>query len=211
VEADLLQPGSFDAAVGGCRYVFHTASPFFIDASDPQAQLVDPAVKGTLNLLGSVLKHKAGVRRVVITSSCAAVKGKEPLPPANGSTYSEEDWNTTSTVDAGEAYWVGKVGPRPAPAAALGSALTRPCPHRVQTEAERAAWEFCGREGIDLVAILPEFIMGELQPGRSAGRRGGGLLCGISTRARTWPAALSSPPCPPASARLALSPPAHVS
>ena len=38
VAADLLQDGSFDAAVAGCRYVFHTASPFFIEAKDPEVR-----------------------------------------------------------------------------------------------------------------------------------------------------------------------------
>lgn len=57
--------------MGGSSLVFHVASPFFIDATDPQAQLVDPAVKGTTNVLGSVVRHKAGVRRVVLTSSVA--------------------------------------------------------------------------------------------------------------------------------------------
>jgi hypothetical protein len=45
VVADLLQPGSFDRAFDGCSYVFHTASPFFIDATDPQAELIEPAVQ----------------------------------------------------------------------------------------------------------------------------------------------------------------------
>ena len=70
-QADLLQEGSFDAAVRGCRYVFHLASPFFIEAADPQAQLIDPALKGTTNLMNSVVRHKEGIRRVVVTSSVA--------------------------------------------------------------------------------------------------------------------------------------------
>ena len=71
VEADLLVEGAFDAAFAGCRYVFHTASPFFIEAGDPQAQLVDPAVKGTRNVMQAVARNKADVRRIVLTSSCA--------------------------------------------------------------------------------------------------------------------------------------------
>lgn len=69
VEADLLEEGSFDDAAEGATYVFHTASPFAIAGiTDPQKQLVDPAVKGTLNVLGSVAKSKS-VKRVVLTSS----------------------------------------------------------------------------------------------------------------------------------------------
>jgi nucleoside-diphosphate-sugar epimerase len=69
VEADLLQEGSFDDAVEGATYVFHTASPYKVSGiTDPQKELVDPALKGTLNVLSSVAKSKS-VKRVVLTSS----------------------------------------------------------------------------------------------------------------------------------------------
>jgi hypothetical protein len=109
-EADLLTDGSFDEAVSGAQYVFHTASPFFIKASmcthamhraifacswpavrgrvdkagqiikagrllqpenDPHKELIEPAVHGTKNLLQSVAKSKATIKRVVLTSSVA--------------------------------------------------------------------------------------------------------------------------------------------
>lgn len=38
IEADLLQPGAFDSAVEGCHGVFHTASPFLVDVTDPQVR-----------------------------------------------------------------------------------------------------------------------------------------------------------------------------
>lgn len=53
------------------------------------------------------------------------------MPPVEGSTYSEADWNKTSTVAKGEAYWVSKV------------------------QAELAAWEAAKQAGVDLVTILP--------------------------------------------------------
>ncbi|CAN1316677.1 Phenylacetaldehyde reductase [Linum perenne] len=71
-KADLLDEGSFDNVVEGCEGVFHTASPFYLNATDPQAELVDPAVKGTLNVLRSCAKVPS-IKRVVITSSMAAV------------------------------------------------------------------------------------------------------------------------------------------
>ena len=81
VKANLLEEGSFDSLVDGCEGVFHTASPFYHDVRDPQAELIDPAVKETLNVLKSCAKSPA-VKRVVLTSSIAAVAytGK-PLTP----------------------------------------------------------------------------------------------------------------------------------
>lgn len=110
-EADLLSPGSFDGAINGATYVFHVASPFRIDVEDPQRDLIEPAVQGTRNVLASVAKHKNTVKRTVITSSVAAVHGgKSKVPPRNGALYTEEDFNKSSTVDNGEAYWASKVG-----------------------------------------------------------------------------------------------------
>lgn len=71
VEADLLAPGAFDRAVEGAEYLFHVASPFAIVVDDPQKQLVDLAVQGTTNVLSSAVKHKATLKRVVLTSSMA--------------------------------------------------------------------------------------------------------------------------------------------
>lgn len=72
-EADLLAKGSFDRAMEGCSVVIHTASPYFHGkAKDPQAQLITPALNGTLNVLASVNKTES-VKRVVLTSSIAAL------------------------------------------------------------------------------------------------------------------------------------------
>ena len=55
-EADLLEPGSLDAALDGCDYLVHTAAAVILAAPDPQKQIIDPAVKGTENVLDSVAK-----------------------------------------------------------------------------------------------------------------------------------------------------------
>ncbi|KAK9841363.1 hypothetical protein WJX74_004546 [Apatococcus lobatus] len=134
-EGDLLKPGSFDEAVKGADYVFHTASPFVAGKpEDPEEFFVKPAVEGTKNVLSSVLKHKDTVKRVVITSSFAAIVKPEG-GPANGKVYTPEEWNTESTLETG-AYRVSK------------------------TQAERAAWDFCNHHGIDLVTINPTYVLG---------------------------------------------------
>uniref|UniRef100_A0A7N2LCR8 3-beta hydroxysteroid dehydrogenase/isomerase domain-containing protein n=1 Tax=Quercus lobata TaxID=97700 RepID=A0A7N2LCR8_QUELO len=71
-KANLLEEGSFDSVVDECVGVFHTASPVFLAASDPQAELIDPAVKGTLNVLKSCSKFSS-IKRVIVTSSIAAI------------------------------------------------------------------------------------------------------------------------------------------
>lgn len=80
-KANLLEEGSFDSVVQGCYGVFHTASPFYHDVKDPQAELIDPAVKGTLNVLKSCAKSPS-LKRVVLTSSMAAVAyNRNPRTP----------------------------------------------------------------------------------------------------------------------------------
>ncbi|GMH30458.1 hypothetical protein Nepgr_032301 [Nepenthes gracilis] len=72
-KANLLEDGSFDSAVDGCEGVFHTASPVTVHVKDSQEELLDPIVKGTLNILSSCAKF-ASIKRVVLTSSVAAVE-----------------------------------------------------------------------------------------------------------------------------------------
>lgn len=49
-EADLLKSASFKDCFEGCKFVVHTASPFKYNVTNPQFDLVDPAVKGTFSL-----------------------------------------------------------------------------------------------------------------------------------------------------------------
>jgi len=132
IEADLQTPRGFDSAVAGCSTVFHTASPYVVDVADPQRDLVDPAVEGTLNVLRSCT-GAAGVARVVLTSSMAAVTDE----PDSAHVLTEADWNTKSTLDRNP-YYLSK------------------------TLAERAAWDFMARErpSFDLVVVNPFVIMG---------------------------------------------------
>ena len=91
-EADLLTEGSFDESMKGCDVVIHTASPFFIKGlKDAQKQLVDPALQGTRNVLETANRAES-VKRVVLTSSVAAIMGDnvDALNKVNR-TMTEED------------------------------------------------------------------------------------------------------------------------
>ncbi len=95
-EADLLQEGSFDQAMTNCEVVFHPASPFQIfGIKDPQKELVDPALKGTKNILASVNKTQT-VKRVILTSSVASIS-QDAIETVNKK-LNEETWNTTSSL-----------------------------------------------------------------------------------------------------------------
>jgi len=135
-KADLLDEGSYAEAMAGCSTVFHTASPFTFAKNDPQKDLVDPAVKGTQNVLRSV-NDTPSVERVVLTSSCAAIYGDNAdIADMPEKKLTEEVWNTSSSLDH-QAYSYSK------------------------TEAEKAAWELAGaQDRWTLVTINPSFIIG---------------------------------------------------
>ncbi|CAN1263931.1 Phenylacetaldehyde reductase [Linum perenne] len=108
-KANLLEEGSFDSGVEGCVAVFHTASPFYHDVKDPQLELIDPAVKGTLNVLSSCAKTPS-IKRVVLTSSIAAVayngKPRTPEVVLDETWFSNPDlWYVVSKTLAEEAAW----------------------------------------------------------------------------------------------------------
>lgn len=134
--SDLMQPGSYREAMEGCALVYHTASPFTLDVKDPQRDLIDPAVQGTANVLASA-NDTPSVRRVVVTSSCAAIYTDAlDTTRAPGGAITEEVWNETASVDY-QPYSYSK------------------------TLAERKAWEMAGaQDRWDLVTVNPSFVMG---------------------------------------------------
>lgn len=86
--ADLLHDGAFDEAFKGCNAVIHCASPFFFKSHNPAEELIKPAVEGTQNVLRSAAR--AGIKRVVATSSVAAIYvSRQP----HDHVYSERDWS----------------------------------------------------------------------------------------------------------------------
>ena len=135
-KSDLLQEGSYAEAMEGCELVYHTASPFVIDVNDPQKELIDPAKLGTRNVLEQANKT-ASVKRVVVTSSCAAIYGdNRDLKNTPNNIFTEDIWNTTSSIEHG-AYSYSK------------------------TLAEQEAWKINKAQNRwDLVVINPSLVMG---------------------------------------------------
>jgi nucleoside-diphosphate-sugar epimerase len=99
VVEDIAVPGAFDEAVKDVDGVIHTASPFILQAKDNKRDLLDPAINGTLNILKAIQKHGTTAKRLVVTSSFAAIldlsKGNRP-----GYTYTEKDWNPATYEEA---------------------------------------------------------------------------------------------------------------
>ncbi len=135
-KADLLEQGSYDKAAAGCEVIFHTASPFTLSIKDPQKDLVDPALLGTENVLNTANKTES-VKRVVLTSSCAAIYGDSAdLQNYPNQTLTEEQWNTTSSLTLNP-YSYSKV------------------------LAEKKAWEMANaQKQWDLVTINPSLVVG---------------------------------------------------
>lgn len=134
--SDLLESGSYDAAMAGCELVFHTASPFKLDVKDAQRDLVDPARLGTRNVLESA-NRCASVRRVVLTSSCAAIFGDNAdLQSVPEGLFTEAHWNRSSS-------------------------LTHNPYSYSKTVAEQEAWSMAEAQSQwDLVVINPSLVIG---------------------------------------------------
>jgi nucleoside-diphosphate-sugar epimerase len=131
VVADLVADDGWAAAADGCDEVHHVASPIPYGQPDNPDDLIVPAREGTLRVLRAALD--AGARRVVLTSSFAAI-GYSPKAVRD---YTEEDWTDPDTP-----------GLAPYP--------------RSKAVAERAAWDLMENDGRDteLVVVNPTFILG---------------------------------------------------
>eukprot|EP00879_Flechtneria_rotunda_P011466 GHRR01011979.1.p1 GENE.GHRR01011979.1~~GHRR01011979.1.p1 ORF type:complete len:332 (+),score=113.60 GHRR01011979.1:492-1487(+) len=144
---------ALDTALAGSEYVFHVASPFRFDG-DPNLDIVQPAVRGTQTLLEAAAKHKPSVKRVIVTSSVCAIHDMNRKQQPKHEQYCEEDWNEVSTIDT-EAYWVSKV------------------------QAERVAWQLAEQLGLDIITILPNFVLGPVISSQQAGSVSVGFMTGI--------------------------------
>ncbi|RDX76637.1 hypothetical protein CR513_43352 [Mucuna pruriens] len=145
-QADLHEEGSFDEAVKGCVGVFHVAASMELNVSDEKqnneslvkANIIDPAIKGTINLLKSCLKSNS-VKRVVYTCSISTITAKDnngkwkPIADESCQIQPDSIWNTQASG------WVY----------ALSKLLT-----------EEAAFQFAKENGIDLVSVITSTVAG---------------------------------------------------
>lgn len=132
IEADLEREDGWAAAVKGCEFVLHVASPFPGESPEDETKLIGPARDGTLRVLRA--SRDAGVKRVVMTSSFAAIGYGHPPRKA---AFEETDWSILDAPDV-QPYIKSKI------------------------IAERAAWDFVEREGggLELAVINPTGIFG---------------------------------------------------
>jgi dihydroflavonol-4-reductase len=135
-KSDLLEKGSYAEAMEGCELVFHTASPFTTNVKNPQRELIDPAVKGTQNVLEQA-NTITSVKRVVLTSSCAAIYTDcSDLELTPNGVFTEEIWNTTASLRH-QPYSYSK------------------------TLAEKEAWRIeAEQDRWDMVVVNPSMVMG---------------------------------------------------
>ena len=132
VAADLMSDACWPAAVSGCEYVLHIASPFPSTVPQDENELIVPAREGALRVLRAA--RDAGVKRVVLTSSFAAIGYGQP---ERQTPFTEKDWTDPTKPDV--------------------------MPYtKSKTLAERAAWEFVEREGagLELAVVNPVGVFG---------------------------------------------------
>ena len=130
--ADLLKDAGWREAVAGCDYVLHVASPFPLAIPKDENELIVPAREGTLRVLRAA--RDAGVQRVILTSSYAAIGyGREP----QNQPFDETSW--TNPNAAGVMPYT-----------------------KSKTLAERAAWDFLAKEGgaLELAVVNPVGVFG---------------------------------------------------
>jgi nucleoside-diphosphate-sugar epimerase len=130
--ANLEADAGWAAAADGCDYVLHIASPFPASLPKDEDELIRPAREGALRVLRAA--RDAGVKRVVLTSSFAAIGYGHSQAAAN---FTEADWSDPD-------------GPDIQPYA------------KSKTLAERAAWDFIAREGgaLELSVVNPVGVFG---------------------------------------------------
>jgi dihydroflavonol-4-reductase len=131
--ADLNADAGWAEAAAGCDYILHVASPFPSTVPKDENELIGPARDGALRALKAA--RDAGVKRVVMTSSFAAIG--YGAPKDRTAAFTEKDWTNLNDPTV-QAYPKSK------------------------TIAERAAWDFIAREGgtLELAVVNPVLVLG---------------------------------------------------
>jgi nucleoside-diphosphate-sugar epimerase len=143
VVEDITAPGAFDKVIqnaGPVEYVIHTASPFIRGSSDPENEVLAPAIRGSLEILQSIHRWGPSVKQVVLTSSLASIIGD---PSAQG-ILNEAHWNPVTYEQSLQPAYTY-----------IGS----------KTLAEKAAWDFMSANSVSnfsLTTINPGLIFGPL-------------------------------------------------
>ncbi|KAM5441269.1 Glycine-rich RNA-binding protein 2, mitochondrial [Microsporum ferrugineum] len=142
VVEDIAQPNAFEKAVISeppFEAVIHTASPFHFRTSNARKELLAPAINGTSGILHAIKKSAPSVKRVVVTSSFAAII--DPSKPSDY-VYSEADWNPIKEDEVDKNPVFGYRGSK--------------------TFAEKAAWEFVEKEkpNFTLATCNPPLVLG---------------------------------------------------
>ncbi len=141
-ELNLLKDEGWEKAMEGCDYVLHVASPYVSSEPKDENELIRPAVDGTQRALKAA--KKAGIKRVVLTSSIVAMLGE-----ANGSIDVNQDSWTNVNAKHATAYLKSK------------------------TLAEKSAWDFIknqeGDNKLELVVVNPGPIYGPTLSGNLSG------------------------------------------
>ncbi|KAI4285644.1 MAG: hypothetical protein L6R38_000468 [Xanthoria sp. 2 TBL-2021] len=148
IVADMAEEGAFDEAVKSdppFEWVIHTASPYHFNVTDTKKDFLDPAIIGTTGILKAVKKNAPSVKRVIITSSFAAVFSRN-VGNRPDYTYSEKDWNPITEEEAiqdpSSGYRASK------------------------TFAEKAAWDFVETEkpNFTISTMNPPLVFGPIHP-----------------------------------------------
>nr|XP_011469132.1 PREDICTED: vestitone reductase-like isoform X2 [Fragaria vesca subsp. vesca] len=136
--ADLSNPESFDAAIQGCIGVFHVATPVDFEGKEPEPVVTKRSVDGALGILKACLDAKT-VKRVVYTSSASAVAfNKEDVQDMDESFWSDTDYIKALKL----------------PGVSFNSCMIS----KILTE--RAVLEYSEKYGLDVVTVIPSFVVG---------------------------------------------------
>lgn len=142
---DLSKLDAFDhvfKAHSDVDYVLHTASPFTFNVTDPQKDLIDPAINGTVSILQAAKKYGPNVKKIVITSSFASMMQfpQSNAPPSF--VFNESVWNGITKEESTENLLNGYLASK--------------------TFAERAAWDFMETEKpkFTITTILIPMVFG---------------------------------------------------